>query len=85
MNSNIFFQVKCSNELKDRCGLRGLDYSEVGELAFATGPEFFRPLSKAARIIINIFLTLTQIGFCCVYVVFISANIKQVNKNLIIF
>ena len=30
---------------------------------------------------VNVFLILTQFGFCCVYTVFVAQNIKQVNFN----
>ncbi|RXG60862.1 Proton-coupled amino acid transporter 4 [Armadillidium vulgare] len=70
--------VDCSNELKERIGIRSLDYADVAEEAFRTGPLVLQPLATTARRIINSFLIITQMGFCCVYVVFISANIKQV-------
>ncbi|XP_076065718.1 proton-coupled amino acid transporter-like protein acs [Oratosquilla oratoria] len=70
--------VGCSHELKERLGVGGLDYAEVGEQAFKTGPVILRPFAGFARGLINTFLTITQLGFCCVYVVFIAANLKQV-------
>ena len=33
---------------------------------------------KFCRILINIFLCLTQFGFCCVYFVFVSQNLQLV-------
>lgn len=70
--------VRCAHELKERVGVSGLDYAEVGEYAFKTGPAPLRPLAPVARTTLNVFLTVTQLGFCCVYVVFIAANLKQV-------
>ncbi|XP_050738418.1 proton-coupled amino acid transporter 4-like isoform X2 [Eriocheir sinensis] len=55
-----------------------MDYAEVGYHAFSTGPAPLRRFANTARRVLNTFLTLTQLGFCCVYVVFIAANVKQV-------
>ncbi|KAG0716570.1 Proton-coupled amino acid transporter 4 [Chionoecetes opilio] len=70
--------VGCAHELKERLGVSGMDYAEVGYNAFSTGPAPLRPFATTARRVLNSFLTLTQLGFCCVYVVFIAANVKQV-------
>ncbi|XP_064117193.1 proton-coupled amino acid transporter-like protein CG1139 isoform X2 [Macrobrachium nipponense] len=70
--------VRCAHELKERLGISSLDYAEVGYNAFDTGPTPLQRLAPVARSTINAFLTITQLGFCCVYVVFISANVKQV-------
>ncbi|XP_063861777.1 proton-coupled amino acid transporter 2-like isoform X4 [Scylla paramamosain] len=70
--------VNCAHELKERLGVAGMDYAEVGYHAFSTGPAPLRPFANTARRVLNAFLTLTQLGFCCVYVVFIAANVKQV-------
>lgn len=52
-----------------------LTYSDVMEL---TVKEKFPRCSTAARNTITIFLCLTQFGFCCVYFVFVSQNLKLV-------
>lgn len=70
--------VRCAHELKERLGISSLDYADVGYNAFDTGPTPLQRLAPVARSTINAFLTITQLGFCCVYVVFISANVKQV-------
>jgi len=70
--------VTCSHELKERLGVSGLDYAEVSYHAFRSGPLAFRKFASISKALINMFLTITQLGFCCVYVVFIAANMKQV-------
>ena len=52
-----------------------LTYSDVMEL---TVKQKFPRCSTAARNLITIFLCLTQFGFCCVYFVFVSQNLKLV-------
>ncbi|XP_048885026.1 proton-coupled amino acid transporter 1 [Brienomyrus brachyistius] len=69
--------VKCSNHLSDRLRKPYLDYGE----AFQFGMEnvsFLRSRSIWGRRVVNLFLIVTQLGFCCVYFVFLSDNIKQV-------
>lgn len=59
-------------------GRRRMNYAEVAESAFKLGPERFRGLAVPASRLVNVFLCITQIGFCCVYVVFVAQNVKQV-------
>lgn len=70
--------VKCSHELCKRMQLPSLSFSEVCFGAFETGPPGLRSHSHQARQIINIFLCITQLGFCCVYFVFVAVNLKEV-------
>ncbi|KAJ8946515.1 hypothetical protein NQ318_004650, partial [Aromia moschata] len=73
--------VGCSHELCRRTQRQSLNFSEVVESAFQTGPEFLQKYAKLAKTLINIFLCITQLGFCCVYFVFVAANIHDVVKH----
>lgn len=70
--------VNCAHELCIRSQVPSLGFSDVVEHAFATGPETVRKFSPYVRVIINTFLVITQLGFCCVYFVFVAANIQEV-------
>lgn len=54
------------------------DFAITVELAFASGPKMFRNWARSMRIIVNVFICVTQIGFCAIYFVFISTSLKQV-------
>jgi len=71
--------VKTSHELSRRTGLPFLSYADVAETCFATSSsDRLKRFAPTARKVINVFLCITQLGFCCVYFVFCSQNIKQV-------
>lgn len=57
------------------------DYARTVELCLATGPMKYRRFAKGMRIAINWFLCVTQLGFCCVYLVFVPKNTKQVLEH----
>lgn len=57
------------------------DFAETVELAFEAGPPRLRSWAKTMKIIVNIFVCVTQIGFCAIYFVFISSSIKQVRSG----
>lgn len=75
-------QLKCSRKVKE---LRGLeqdpDFAETVEMCFEYGPPKMKSWSKISKLFVNIFLCVTQIGFCCVYFVFASSTLKQVRRT----
>ncbi|KAH8298198.1 hypothetical protein KR018_010617, partial [Drosophila ironensis] len=70
--------VNCSHELCRRLQQPSLDFSEVAYCSFETGPLGLRRYSQLARRIVTTFLFITQIGFCCVYFLFVALNLKNV-------
>ncbi|KAH9504004.1 hypothetical protein Btru_067524 [Bulinus truncatus] len=73
--------VKCSHLLCKRTSCLALDYADVIEICFRTGPQQLRKFAKAGRIAVDVFLIFTQFGFCCVYIVFVATNVKNVIEN----
>ncbi|XP_049827068.1 proton-coupled amino acid transporter 1-like isoform X2 [Schistocerca gregaria] len=53
-------------------------FAETVEQCFQTGPQRLRKYAALSRWIVDVFLCITQLGFCCVYFVFIADSIKQV-------
>jgi len=71
--------VNTSQELCRRTNRPFLTYSDVAEQCFATSSSpRLRCLSSLARTVVDVFLCVTQLGFCCVYFVFISQNLQQI-------
>lgn len=78
-------QLKCSRKVKEKLNLEeDPDFAETVELCFENGPRKLQKFSRASKIIVNIFICTTQLGFCCVYFVFSSSNLNQVRYRYII-
>ncbi|XP_067852183.1 proton-coupled amino acid transporter 1 [Heptranchias perlo] len=71
--------VKCSHYLCAKLQKPFLDYGNVVKCSLEECPNlWFRNHSLLGRRVVEFFLLLTQLGFCCVYFVFLADNIKQV-------
>lgn len=72
--------LKCSAKMKEKHQLANKpDYAETVELCFSTSKsERWRSLAPAMKRTCNIFICVTQLGFCCIYFLFIGTNLKQV-------
>lgn len=72
--------IACSRKMRD---LRGdaicADYAATVEQCFENGPIKLRGWSRTMGHLVDIFICVTQLGFCCIYFVFISTNVKQVS------
>ncbi|KAG7483996.1 hypothetical protein MATL_G00044590 [Megalops atlanticus] len=69
--------VRCSHCLSAKKGKPFLTYGEVLEYSMENISWMSRH-SIWGRRLVNVFLVITQLGFCCAYFVFLSENIKQV-------
>ncbi|KAK2838613.1 hypothetical protein Q7C36_013427 [Tachysurus vachellii] len=69
--------VKCSHHLSAKLGKPFLSYGEAVEYGMEN-VSWLRRHSLWGRRLVNLFLIITQLGFCCVYFVFLSDNVKQV-------
>lgn len=74
----VHILVNSAHTLCKRTMIPSLGYAEVGEAAFLAGPERLHKWSRFAKAMINLFLVVDLLGCCCVYIVFVSKNVKQV-------
>lgn len=69
--------VKSCHSLCSRTSRISLDYGEVAEASLRAShvpPKY----AAAGRFVVNVFLVITQFGFCCVYFLFMADNIHAV-------
>lgn len=70
--------VQCSKSVKQKLKLQhNPQFAETVELSFQTGPQRFQSYSVFFRNSVNSFIVITQLGFCCVYILFVSKSIQQ--------
>ncbi|XP_058832722.1 proton-coupled amino acid transporter-like protein CG1139 [Topomyia yanbarensis] len=67
--------VRCSHELCRRYQVPSISFSEMGRYAFESGPNALYRLGRLVGVLINCFLMVMQIGFCCVYYLFVAVNL----------
>ncbi|KAJ8737275.1 hypothetical protein PYW07_000546 [Mythimna separata] len=53
-------------------------FADTVYLVFKNGPARTRSMAGTMKILVNGFLCVTQLGFCCVYIVFIANNVKMI-------
>ncbi|CAG4962234.1 unnamed protein product [Parnassius apollo] len=70
--------VKTSHELCKRIQKPSLGFAETAEAAFLAGPPAMHKFSRLAKALVNWFLVVDLLGCCCVYIVFVAKNVKQV-------
>ncbi|XP_021490255.1 proton-coupled amino acid transporter 1 isoform X1 [Meriones unguiculatus] len=71
--------VKCARHLCHRLNKPFLDYGDTVKYGLECSPSaWIRNHSHWGRHLVDFFLIITQLGFCCVYFVFLADNFKQV-------
>lgn len=74
----VHILVRSAHTLCMRRRVPSLGFADVAEAAFLSGPQYLHQWSQFAKAMINLFLVIDLLGCCCVYIVFVSKNIKQV-------
>ncbi|XP_056238891.1 proton-coupled amino acid transporter 1 isoform X2 [Seriola aureovittata] len=69
--------VSCSHHLSVKVNRQSLTYGEAVQYGMEN-VSWLRRHSQWGKRTVNLFLIITQLGFCCVYFVFLSDNVKQV-------
>lgn len=69
--------VQCSHHLSAKVDRASLTYGEAMQYGMEN-VSWLRRHSQWGKRTVNLFLIITQLGFCCVYFVFLSDNVKQV-------
>ncbi|XP_025197685.1 proton-coupled amino acid transporter-like protein pathetic isoform X2 [Melanaphis sacchari] len=80
----VHILVKSSHKLCRRMQVPALGFADVAEVAFLAGPPAFHKFSGLFRGLVNTFLTIDLLGCCCVYIVFVAKNIKQVMDEYVL-
>ena len=78
----MHLMVLNSQELSRRTGASYLAYSDVSYTAFLTSSSWIGGprMAKVARVITDVFLCITQLGFCCIFLVFIRSSVRMFNR-----
>ncbi|KAG8509276.1 Proton-coupled amino acid transporter 2, partial [Galemys pyrenaicus] len=71
--------VRCARHFCHRLNKPFLDYGDTVQHGLEASPSaWLRGHAHWGRHLVVFFLVVTQLGFCCVYVVFLADNLKQV-------
>lgn len=71
--------LQCSKRMRNRTNsVQYPDFAETVGLCVENGPRATHRFANVMRVCVNWFLCVTQLGFCCVYFVFVTNNIAQI-------
>ncbi|XP_065057224.1 proton-coupled amino acid transporter 1-like [Rhopilema esculentum] len=74
---NMHLLVICSRAMAKRNHVsQRMDYGELTNLVFS---HYCKKWKNAASMLVNFFLCLVQLGFCCVYVLFVADNLYRIS------
>ncbi|XP_030372604.1 proton-coupled amino acid transporter-like protein CG1139 isoform X1 [Scaptodrosophila lebanonensis] len=74
----VHILVKCAHILCRRRKIPMMGFADVAEQAFLDGPPSLNRWSRFIRFMVNSFLVIDLLGCCCIYLVFVATNVKQV-------
>ncbi|XP_076994192.1 proton-coupled amino acid transporter 2 [Tamandua tetradactyla] len=75
--------VRCAQRFCHRLNKPFMDYGDTVLHGLEASPStWLRSHASWGRHIVSFFLIVTQLGFCCVYIVFLADNLKQVVETV---
>ena len=78
----VHLLVRSSQHLENKMKWVNLDYAALAKGAFNAGPEWTRAWSGFMCRFVDTILIISQLGICCVYLVFIVENVAMVSRLL---
>ncbi|KAL1456883.1 hypothetical protein WDU94_001573 [Cyamophila willieti] len=73
--------LRMQHHVSKQLGVPLIDYADAMKYAVTGGPKYLSWLAKPAPYFVDFFLCSFQIGVCCIYVSFISNNLKQISDE----
>ncbi|KAK4872815.1 hypothetical protein RN001_014844 [Aquatica leii] len=73
----IHIMVQAQYVLCKKLRIPLLTYPESMKAALLTGPKAFHKYANLLSYVVNVFLIFYQLGFCCVYIIFVAVNVKE--------
>ncbi|KAF5272698.1 hypothetical protein FQA39_LY07725 [Lamprigera yunnana] len=75
--------VKAQYVMCKRLRVPLLTYPDSMKVALLSGPPAFHKFARMSPYLVDTFLIIYQLGICCVYVIFVAANLQQlINAHL---
>ncbi|XP_054275322.1 proton-coupled amino acid transporter-like protein CG1139 [Macrosteles quadrilineatus] len=79
---NQHILVNCATAVREKYKLNYYPgYDTTVELCFSSGPPIFQKYASRGKSAVNFFLIVAQLGFCCVYMVFVTSTTHQILHN----
>ncbi|XP_046684151.1 proton-coupled amino acid transporter-like protein CG1139 isoform X3 [Homalodisca vitripennis] len=76
---NQHILVNSANRMREQRKLNYYpNFNDTVDLCFDSGPPLFRKFAKHSRFAVNFFIIVAQLGFCCVYIVFVTSTSQQI-------
>jgi len=72
----VHILLKCNYELCKRKKVPSMKYPDIAKTAILEGPPSLHKFAPYIAHVSNVFILTYQIGICCVYVIFVSTNLK---------
>uniref|UniRef100_A0A8D8SD52 Proton-coupled amino acid transporter 4 n=1 Tax=Cacopsylla melanoneura TaxID=428564 RepID=A0A8D8SD52_9HEMI len=73
--------LRMQHHVSKQLGVPLIDYADAMKHAVTGGPKYLSWLARPAPYFVDFFLCSFQIGVCCIYVSFISNNLKQISDE----
>lgn len=78
----VHLLVRSSQHLESKMKWMNLEYAELAKGSFRAGPHWMKAFSGPMCRFVDAILIISQMGICCVYIVFIVDNIETVSLTM---
>eukprot|EP00112_Aurelia_sp_Birch-Aquarium-sp1_P006104 Seg1682.5 transcript_id=Seg1682.5/GoldUCD/mRNA.D3Y31 product="Proton-coupled amino acid transporter 4" protein_id=Seg1682.5/GoldUCD/D3Y31 len=76
---NLTLLTRTNKVVRERINVESLSYGELAEELLSLHKEW---LGKLSKVLVDILVCMLQLGFCCVYFVFLSVTMHKIVKSI---